>query len=568
MPLLERIFGKGKETEEEKDTMSDADWKRRIVKWWNESKQYHDWLRQFQEVSEAYYLGEQTMRYRVPRYMSDAVDNVIFRDIETLVPMITGNLPEMVAIPAKETETAAADAEGVQRMLSEVFRNEDVEKKVEMATRQMLIRRFGVLKVRWDKEASTTRIHAVDNRRIYIPRFGQTVTDLPYLIEYHEFTKEEWEEHFGADKKQAAIAKNAQPQDVQELPPVEMVGKPGNLYRVLEVWTNEDHVWAQLTGDIIRKEKNPLLVADMPYIKHLKKPYAFISTFETTGKLVGETCAVEQAIPLQDIVNVVTRQIANNASRMSNGTWLIDSSVMSEEKAKTTITNAPGLIIWGQGAANGNLIRRDVPPPIPEYLLALRQDAKNAIDTIFGTNSTTRGERSGPETKAGRLILREADMARSDIYRRPIATAMEDIGNLVLLYFAAYGETKQDVPVLDEDGTLKTVKEFSAQMVKDSVKQVIVLSGNTKPKDPINQHNEVMDMYTAGLIDQMTALEKLGTVANPREVVERQIAIKSGQVPMSPDIAPGAAPAPVMPPPGLVPPQAPPQTMIPPTMIP
>lgn len=533
MSLLQRLIGKKVEGDDER---SDQEWKRRITTWWNESKQYHDWLRQFQDIAEAYYLGEQTMRYRVPRYMSDAVDNIIFRDVETLVPMITGNTPEMVSVPAQETETAAKDAENVQRMLNEVFRNEDVEKKVEMATRQMLIRRFGVLKVRWDKEAATARIHAVDNRRIYIPRFGQTVTDLPYLIEYHEFTKDEWEEFFGQDKKQAAIAKNAQPQD---MPEQEQSGKPKDLFRVLEVWTNEDHVWAQLSGDVIRKEKNPLLAAEMPYVKHLKKPYAFISTFETTGRLVGETCAVEQSMPLQDIVNVVTRQIANNATKMSNGTWLVDSSVMSEEKAKTTITNAPGLIIWGQGAANPNLIRRDAPQPIPEYLLALRQDAKNAIDTIFGTNSTTRGERSGPETKAGRLILREADMARSDIYRRPIATAMEDLGNLVLLYFAAYGEEKMNVPVLDEDGTLSTVEKFSAQMVKDSVKQVIVISGNTKPKDPINQHNEIMDMYAAGLIDQMTALEKLGTVGNPREVVERQIAIKSGQVPVNPDVAPG-----------------------------
>lgn len=562
MALLDRILGK-KSVKEDGD--SDTTWKLRITKWWNESKQYHDYLRQFQDISEAYYLGEQTMRYRVPRYMSDAVDNVIFRDVETLVPMITGNLPEMVSVPAKETETAAKDAEDVQRMLNEVFRNEDVEKKVEMASRQMLIRRFGVLKVRWDKEANTARIHAVDNRRIYIPRFGQTVTDLPYLIEYHEFTKEEWEQHFGEDRKQAAIAKNAQPQDTPEF---EVSGKPQNLYRVLEVWTNEDHVWAQLSGDVIRKEKNPLLVADMPYIKHLKKPYAFISTFETTGKLVGETCAVEQSIPLQDIVNVVTRQISNNAAKMTNGAWLIDSAVMSEEKAKTTITNAPGIIIWGQGAANPNLIRRDSPPPIPEYLLALRQDAKNAIDTIFGTNSTTRGERSGPETKGGRLILREADMARGDIYRRPIATAMEDLGNIILLYFAAYGTEQREVPVLDEDGTLNTIERFSSKMVKESVKKVIVIAANTKPQDPINKHNEVVDMYTAGLIDQMTALEKLGTVANPREVVERQIAIKSGQVPVDPNIAPGMPSLPQTPlpapsvapqglpvsPPGLIPP--------------
>src|SRR3990167_7876629 len=98
----------------------DVSFEQQVKEWWRQSKDYHAELEKRQSVTEAYYLGDQTQKNRVPAYMCNAVDNVIFRDTETLVPMITANLPEFVAIPAKEEELTAQRAEDTQRVLSDV----------------------------------------------------------------------------------------------------------------------------------------------------------------------------------------------------------------------------------------------------------------------------------------------------------------------------------------------------------------------------------------------------------------------------------------------------------------
>ena len=113
-------------------------------------------------------------------------------------------------------------------------------------------------------------------------------------------------------------------------------------------------------------------------------PYIIASAFRLGNEPIGETDLIQQCIPIQDAINVAARLIINNASKTGNSQWFIDSSVMSEEEAQTKITNSPGLIIYGEGVANPNLMRRDPPPPMPAYIENLKIGSENAFDNIYG----------------------------------------------------------------------------------------------------------------------------------------------------------------------------------------
>ena len=68
------------------DLPSDAELVAKINFWMRESRSYHDEMLKEQKKAEDYYLGKQTNAERIPRNMSNFVQNRIFESVETILP--------------------------------------------------------------------------------------------------------------------------------------------------------------------------------------------------------------------------------------------------------------------------------------------------------------------------------------------------------------------------------------------------------------------------------------------------------------------------------------------------
>ena len=490
------------------------------IDWEKESGEYHEELKKIQDVNEQYYRGKQTKFDMIPANQSNAVQNHIFMGIETVVPILTSNPPRFIAEPPEESDTAIRYANTIEKTLSIIYEEKDVRTKGEMLLRHMMIYRFGCWIPFFDTTTNEFDVRWVRPQRIFFPKTSKLI----YYYEKRDFTSDEIKEKFGEGKFQEFLKNKG-----TEVKPDD-IGKVQGLYTVLEFHTKDVTFWK--SGSYILeveandgynfedKEKN--------FFSEPKIPIILASAFRLGASPVGETDLIQQTIPIQDTINVVNRKIINNASKMGNGTWLVDPEVMTEEEARTKITNAEGLIVFGSGVANQNKLRRDAPPPLPNYIPEIKVMSENAFDNIFGTHATTRGEKAGGETLGGRMLLKQSDYGRIDLLVREYERCVSELGNWAVQYMKMNLTTEKVYRSYGESGT-EFVK-ISSENIQTGVK-VLIKSGTTLPTDEVSKRQEAIELWGMGALDPETLFERL-KFPNPQEAAKKLQAWKVGQLQM------------------------------------
>lgn len=497
--------------------------------WEKESSAYHQELERIWKQNEDYYFGRQTEIDRIPADMSNAVQNHIFMGVETIVPIMTANPPQFVVEPPEESDTAVDYAATVQQALGAVYETKDIRTKGEMLMRHMVVYRFGAWKVFWDYDERDMNVKYVRPKRLYFPKVA---TKLPYVMEQVDITADEFKDVFSEEKFKEFLKQK------QEKVSEETLRKVSGMYTIWEIWTPRMVFWKG-GNMIIEKRKNPNYDFENRGKNHFEEPripYIIASAFRLGNEAVGETDLIQQTIPIQDIINVSSRLIINNATKTGNAQWFIDAQVMSEEEAHTKITNAPGLVIHGSGVANQSLMRRDAPLPLPAYIENVKIFAERAFDNIFGTHGTTRGERGEQETLGGRMLLKQADIGRIDLLVREYERCVAELGNwFVQLMRLNYG-SKRTFRFYGDTG-LKFIN-LMPEMVQKGIK-VIVKSGTTLPTDEISKRREALELWSLGALDPVTLFERL-KFPNPEETAQKLQAWRTGQLALEAQMKQGA----------------------------
>ena len=439
-------------------------------RWMKEAKPFHIALKKIQDLNEKYYVGKQTELDKVPTDMSNAVINHIFTGVETAVPIITANPPQFIVEPPADSETSAEYADKIQKILSVQYDNLQIRDKGVSLIRNTIVYRLGVWKVFWNEEINDWDVKSIRPQRIYIPEFGKTVNELPYMIEHVDITYDEYEDLFGTEQLKKLLSARGEQYAENK--------KVAGTITIWEIWTNELVFW-KYGNMIIKKLENPYFDFGGDKKKKIKnhfktpqKPYLLASIFKLGKSVVGETDLIQQTIPIQDIINVSTRQMVNSANKTGNPTWHVDSEVMTEKEARAKLVNSAGLIIWGSGAANPALIRRDAPPSLPAYIAENKIMAERAFDNVFGTHSTTRGERGQQETLGGRLLLKQADIGRLDLVVREYERIVGELGNWAVQLMGMFYDVERTFKYYGESGLefVGMSKDIMESGIKVSVK--------------------------------------------------------------------------------------------------
>lgn len=509
--------------------LNDTDLVKLINGWMTESSTVHDELKRIQDDNERYYKGNQTKRDEIPRHQSDAVDNRIFASIETIIPIITSNPPQFQCIPAQETEESERLANSVGTMLSAQYDIKKVRERQREAMRYMLIYRLGILKPFWNEEINDVDVKAIRPQRAWIPKHGLEVDQLLYVIEKVDMSFDEIEYYFGAEGLKKVQSDSPAVEDEKQ--PIEKVRT------IWEVWTPEWVAW-KYGAEILDKRKNPYWdwegtkgegTEELRFHNHFAKakiPYIIKSPFTLGNSIVGDTDLIQQAMPLQDIVNTNLRQITNCANQMGNPQRLIDSSVMSEEETGF-ITNAPGQIIMGDGIADPAKYRVEQPVPLPNYIFNNLMHATGEIDNIMGTHGTTRGERGEKETLGGRILLKQADYGRIGDIVGLLEAMTAELGNWFVQLFKLYYDKEKTIKLYSATKGTEFVT-LTRDDIEDGV-EVIVKAGSTLPVDEISKHNEALELWQMDALPPITLYERL-KFPNPRETAEELVAWKAGQL--------------------------------------
>jgi len=486
--------------------------------WDKESKEYHDQLERIWTVNEAYYKGRQTGMDMIPRNMSNAVQNHIYMGIETIVPIITANSPKFIAEPVEESDTAIRYATAVEKTLSIIYEEKDVRSKGEMLMRHMLIYRFGAWVPFFNETTGEPDVEYVRPQQLYFPKTSK----LFYFFRKKDYTTEEFIAKFTQKKYDEYLEKKGANTSSEKT--------LNNMHVVWEYHT-KDITFYKCENYIIDVETNDLYNfedKDKNFFDEARLPIIIASAFRLGSEPIGETDLIQQTISIQDTINVANRLIINNATKTGNAQWFVDSEVMTEEEARTKITNSPGLILYGSGIANQNKVRRDAPPPLPNYIAELKIMAERAFDNIFGTHATTRGERGESETLGGRMLLKQSDYGRIDLLVREYERCVSELGNWLTQIikikmpgekiYRSYGESGNEFVRISADKIEKGLK-------------VIIKSGTTLPTDEVSKRQEALELWAMGALDPVTLFERL-KFPNPQDAAQKLMAFKQGQLQM------------------------------------
>lgn len=516
--------------EEFTSKMDDSALLSQIGLWEKESADLDEVLKTIRETNLNYYHGKQTDVDKISGKESKAVENRVFMAVETAIPIVTARLPDMVVKPADDAEMSQLDAYELQDILAYQFEKVGIQAKAERFTRDMLLKRLGVFKVKWDNASDDLGLDQIDPKRIHIPKFGKSVIDLAFVIEDMELSYGQMVDVFGEEKAGKAVREHGQTEVDDKV--------RKSTYLVKEVWTNYYVCW-KTGGIILDKKPNPYWrEGGDNYLDAPTKPYVIKSLFETDESLVGSTDYVTQLKTVQDNINTRKRQIEDVAGKTANPNLLIDSDVMSEEEANA-ITNQPGAILYGKDAANPNKIRFENPGQLPNYVFEDLQSSRQEFDNIFGLHSSTRGERQGRETATGRNLLRDADLGRIDLIGRQIERALDEVAELWVQLIKINYTEERAFTIAGEDG-MRFVKNFSNKKVQNGMRPSVKPGSTLKESEQdIKQNGIILWQNKAIGLKTLYKMLKLPNMAEAIQDFQQTFGQGSGQAPPQGEQIPG-----------------------------
>lgn len=533
------------------ETASDDELVRQKDKWLASSMPYHDWILLYQNKSLAYYNGDQTLKNEISPYNSDTVYNRIFEGTETIVPIVTGTAHQFVCIPGAENEVSVQNARALQEVLQRKFIDLDMQKKNEVAVRDMILKRYAVFEYGWDIENDDIGVWNVDPRNVVVPRMKCDANELPYVMVMEEYTSEDMEEHFpGVDLTK--LSKGKAPAQIQttNYTPVGVINilRPTeDLYLILKVVTDNYWVWMQ-NDVVIRREKNLYWDYDgedekvaytrpsgkvvhkkfkrfYNFLDRPRKPYVFMTPFTTGDSPIADSSLAEIAIPIQDDINVQKRQIANNLVKLGNGQIYIDSDSLTDEVIEQ-ISSEPGLILVGKGLASENRIRREAGVPLPTAHFNNLAASIQAFDNVFGTHGSVRGA-SSSETLGGAVLDRQSDLSRIDQFTRELNRGTGMLANGLVQLMKMFYDEQHVIPIIGKDKAISFLR-----FTRDNIDENVILevkSGTPVMLDPVARSNRAIQLWQLGGIDPETFFEEL-QFANPEEMAQKLQAWKQGQL--------------------------------------
>lgn len=528
--------------------MSDSELLSVIAKRVKASEAYYDSklnLRERRAKNTDYWRGKQLDTKMLYDWQVPYIDNVIYRDVETAIPIVVSKLPDIIVSAAADDPIKRKRAEGLQKVLDYKIKAHEMRSVLRRASRHSFLDFITIVKVRWDRIRQTYVFEAVHPDKIIldhtgrVPDFGLSSSGFDFIAEWLEEplkvitakfpkAKEKLWKRFDIKRgTESQLANKIRYQEIwftwydQEGVPFEGVA-----------WRFEDIILEKMKnpywdyeGEEQEVGTNPVTgesVYENRQFNHFDRPYKpyIIRNYQHSGLdgPMDDTTPVEQSIPLQDVINKRGRQITELADKANPKKVFSDSFITKEDAAR--VTDDPTEHIWGSGNVNEGFTIIPGIAPNPTLFNDLVQN-RTELDNIMGTQQTVRGERTADESGVARQIAREGSLGRLDDF---VATVIEpitqEIAEWSIQMLKVFGTKTSFVEVLGSTGE----KEF-LEFDRDAIDDGINISVKASSVDKTERRAVATQLASSGNIDPLSLFEDLGAL-NPKERARRIMAMK------------------------------------------
>jgi hypothetical protein len=495
-----------------------------------------------------YYLGKQIDIDMFDDWQVPYINNVIFRNIETLLPNALSRIPDIVTMPALENnEESKKFAEDIRKVLDKKLKSKKIRSILKRGLLHMILEFYGVIKYRWDENLGKGGDVCFENvlpENIVFDHTATTVEEMDFIAEKLKTTPRDLIMKFPKSKdkvlQMCSLSGTNEPMMMSTITVWEvhfkMFDKKTNKkieavcwkYRDTIIhkqktpnWDYEGAKFGETNRDIFATESAPM------YYNHFdkpQKPYIFLNFYNLGRSVVDDTNAVEQTIPIQDVINKRGRQVTELADK-ANGKWIVSSAFMSEEQA-SLISDSPDEALWGQNANNlplTNLITRSPGQPPNPVLYQDQQLNKASADDMFATHPSSRGVKE-TDVATNTLALQAGDTTRiQDITQETIDKAFDEMANATLQLIKVFATEEYMTKILGSDGQTTHVK-LTRDMIQDGL-EVTVKSSLIDQQERRQMAQEEANLQ---FTDPLTYYEDMDR-SNPKERARRLVLWKQGR---------------------------------------
>jgi len=484
-------------------------------------------------------LGDQLNDKEFLKSDNKYVDNRLLASARAILTYVTGRLAQPAITPSKSDQIYLKAARDIGRSLYQHALDEKVDVKVRAAALNLIARKRGYLKLRWDANAGIygdivtevcnpediiidqTAGFLANPRKIY-HRVGCTIDELTAKF---------------PDKKDEIYA---------------AYGINRGVYTQLSRFVYYYECWfTYSTPDgpkegvcwfipdkhiILDKKPNP----NWLYFKSRKKekqanvlsfapkPFVHFNYLNFGKSYIDETCLIEQAIPQQEMLNRRGQQIWNNADYV-NGRWVADKNAFSQEDAQKLVNKGAKTVAMVDMKEVANPLQNVASSALPTYVENTLYDARNEVDQMMGTPSQFRGASPKTSDTLGRdLMVKEQASALQDDLVKAVADGMEDYYRILLQMMRVYYVDDYWFQCKGGDGKYEFIM-LNGDLIDSNVR-VGVEVDSTLPLDKSMIRNTAMALWNAGqAIDYRTFMEDLG-LPDPELRTERYLKSKTDPI--------------------------------------
>jgi hypothetical protein len=482
-------------------------------------------------------------------------DNRTFTSVETICSVVNSRVAQPDVMPGQDSIISRQIALDLQKVIyahSTKYRTSDIFR---ISTRNLLLKRIGFVKLRWDpsrgKHGDIVPEHVnpedivvdMDARWGDVPRFiAQRIKNKTgeELIAMFPEQRQAIYKMLGVnrrDTKGNLVAYKSQ------------LGKKKNIW---EVWFRYyDEATKQYSGGlsyvdenfgaVLAKMRNPNWNYEDEDVKgevsnlldFPAPPFIPVNYLNDGTSYIDLTTMVEQAAPLQRILDRRGFQIMENAEMAGSG--LIFNTLMIKKEDIARLTGSPDERIGVKGNVN-EAVTRVAPPPLPNYVIEDKNDARNEMDNIFATHDITRGQDSGSKTLGQDQMQQGQDYTRMDDIARAVERQSAQYYRYLVQMMKVYYTEEHWMWAAGEDGQFDRVM-MKADLIEDGI-DVSVEASSTLPPNKASQLKFAADLAAPGLIDPLSLYEvgSGGTLPSPKKMIERLIKWKTDPTSFAADV--------------------------------
>lgn len=481
----------------------------------------------------SFLLGDQLNEREFLKNEVRITDNRLFTSVRAILSYATAQLAKPEITPSKGDEVSLKGARNIQVCLYAHAMENKIDEKTRAAVLNLVSRKRGFLKLRFDPDAGedgdiVTEIVnpediIIDRNAGYLSnpnkiyhRIGCTIDQ---LVSRFPEKKEEIYQAYGINRGvHSQLSRFIYYYECwftykeQDNPPAEGVcWFISEKHLVLGKMKNPNWVYFKSR----KKEKQANITALPP------KPFVPFNYINTGRSYIDETCLVEQAIPLQRLLNRRLAQLNANVD-YANGRYVASKKAFSEEDAHKLVNRGPRTIALVNSDDVSKSFANVAANPLPAQVENSIYDLRNEIDQAMGTPSIFKGSQPDRKDTLGRdLLVNQQAGALQDDLVRAISNSMAHYYKLLLQMFRVYYTEDHWFQVKGADGKYEFL--FLNGDKLDSNVKIGVEADSTLPLDKAQQRATAMELWNSGNAISIKDLYEMLGMPDPEGMAERYL---------------------------------------------